>query len=241
MEYYGLTDIGLYRDKNEDSYMSLINEYGDLLVLVCDGIGGANAGEIASSELVKYMSNIFPSSGPFSDLIMAREYIIHHLGIANRNIFNLSIEYPEYKGMGTTVTGLLICKHGVLSINVGDSRVYGFADKKLFRLTTDHTLVNEMLINGQITFEESFNHPKKHHLVRAMGVWDSVEVDVHKVKDMDYYLVCTDGLHGYVNNEDLVSIIYRDDLSIESRAKKLMDLALLKGGYDNITFVLIKK
>ena len=240
MEYFGLTDIGLYRDKNEDSYMAITNEYGDLLVLICDGIGGANAGEVASSEIIKYFSEIYPSSGPFSDLIMAKEYIIHHMAIANRKVFDLSLENDEYKGMGTTVTGILYTSHGVLSINVGDSRVYGFADKKLFRLTTDHTLVNEMLLNGQISFEESFNHPKKHFLVRAIGVWDSVDVDVHKVKNMDYYLACTDGLHGYVEADDLVKIIYRDDLSVKEKARKLMDLALLKGGYDNITLVLVK-
>ena len=240
MEYYGLTDIGLYRDKNEDSYMMLTNAYGDLLVLICDGIGGANAGEVASSEIIKYFSSVYESSGPFSDLIMAKEYIIHHMGIANRRVFELSKENPAYKGMGTTVTGLFYTSHGVLSINVGDSRVYGFADNKLFRLTTDHTLVNEMIANGQISFEESFNHPKKHHLVRAVGVWDSVDVDVHKVKDMDYYLACTDGLHGYVEADDLVKIIYREDLSVKERAQKLMDLALLKGGYDNITLVLVK-
>ena len=240
MESYGLTDIGLYREKNEDSFLTVKNDYGDLLVLICDGIGGANAGEIASGELVRYFNEVFKISGPFSDLLMVKEYIIHHMAIANRKIFELSKEFKEYDGMGTTVTGLIISNHGVLSINVGDSRVYGFADKRLFKLTVDHTVVNELLLSGQITYEESINHPKKHHLVRAMGIWDSVDVDVHKVRELDYYLACSDGLHAYVTADDLIEIIYKEGLSVQEKANKLIDLALLKGGYDNITLVLVK-
>ena len=237
MEIYGLTDIGLIRDMNQDSYLISKNDNGDVLLLVCDGIGGAKAGEVASGETVKYFQENFPKAPVFRDLIMAREYISHHVRLANKRVYQLSRNFEEFRGMGTTLTGLLITKHGTLSINVGDSRVYGFLNHKAFRLTIDHTLVNEMLLSGQITYEESVNHPKKHYLVRAIGMWDSVEVDVHKVKDMEYYLVCSDGLHGFLSNEELLSIVYEEGKSVEEKTKELLDAALLKGGYDNITLI----
>ena len=114
-------------------------------------------------------------------------------------IYDLSMSNEEYFGMGTTITGIVITSKGCLSINCGDSRTYGFIDNKIFKLTEDHTLVNQMLAKGQISYEESLNHPKRHYLVRAVGIFDDVKFDVHKVKDMDYYLVCSDGLHGYVS------------------------------------------
>ena len=240
MECYGLTDIGLVRDKNQDAYAILQSAYGDTLVLVCDGIGGARAGEVASGEVISYFQETFPKAPEFQDIIMAREYIAHHVNQANRRVFKLSTQYEDYRGMGTTLTGLLFTKYGVLSINIGDSRVYGFIDEKSFRLTIDHTLVNEMLLNGQITYEESLNHPKRHYLVRAVGIWDTVEADIHKVRDMDYYLVCSDGLHGYVSAEDITSIVFTEGLSVEKKAKKLLEEALLNGGYDNITLVLLE-
>lgn len=241
MEYYCVSDIGLVRDKNQDSYLAVENKYGDLLVIVADGIGGGKAGEVASGEVVKYFNNIFVDSGEFSSLDNAIDFINYHIGVINEKIFKLSLTDQNYTGMGTTLTGVLITAKGVLSINCGDSRVYGFIDNNIFKLTTDHSLVNQMLANGQITYSESLNHPKKHYLVKAIGILESVVPDVHKVKDMDYYLVCSDGLHSMVTDNEMIDIIYNRDSSIEDKTIDLKDLALLKGGNDNITVVLIKK
>lgn len=241
MEVYSSTDIGLIREKNQDSCIAISNQSGDLLALVCDGIGGAKAGEVASSEAIRYFEKTFPSSGPFSDIKSARTYISHNVILANSHVFELNLKNPDYRGMGTTLTGILITKDGSLSINIGDSRVYGFVDGKCFHLTSDHTLVNQMLENGEITYEESLNHPKRHYLVRALGVWDYVEADIHKVKDMDYYLICSDGLHGYVSEDEITEIVVKENLSIKEKVTELINLALLKGGFDNITIVLIKK
>ncbi len=214
-EVYGLTDIGLVRDMNQDGFLISENASGDILVLVCDGVGGSRAGEVASGEVIRYFHDIFPKAPAFEDLIVAREYLTHHIRQINKTVYDLSMEYPEFRGMGTTLTGFLKTSMGTLSINVGDSRVYGFLDGKSFRLTIDHTLINEMLLSGQITYEESINHPKKHYLVRWIGVGDGLQVDVHKVKDMEYYLACSDGLHGYVSNEEIVSIVYEEGLSVQ--------------------------
>lgn len=240
MEYFCLTDIGLIREKNQDSYLVVENKYGDLLAIVADGIGGGRAGEVASGELVKYFNEVFKESGPFENLDNAKNFIESHIIKGNKLVFDLSNSDKNYYGMGTTLTGLLITSKGVLSLNCGDSRVYGFIDNKIFKLTTDHTLVNQMLEKGKITFEESLNHPKRHYLVKAIGIYDEVEADIHKVKDMDYYLLCSDGLHGYVSDHEITEIVMSEK-SIQDKVNELKDLALLKGGYDNITVVLIKK
>ena len=241
MEYFCITDTGLVREKNQDSYIAITNSYGDFLVLVADGIGGGKAGEVASGELIKYFETNFVQSGPFEALEDAMNYLRYHISVANKHIFNLSNQYEEYSGMGTTLTGILITENGTISINCGDSRVYGFIDDRIIHLTTDHTLVNQMLEKGQITYEESLNHPKKHYLVKAIGIYGECSADLHKVKDMEYYLICSDGLHAYVSDDEIAKIVLDPDMSVEEKVIELKDISLMKGGYDNITIVLVEK
>lgn len=241
MEYSAISDIGLLREKNQDSYLAISNEYGDFLFIVADGIGGGRAGEVASSEVVKYFNKEFPVSGPFNTSSNAMDYLEYHLNKVNKYIYELSLSNDDYAGMGTTVTGLMITAKANISINCGDSRVYGYLGNKTFKLTTDHTLVNQMIEKGQITYEESLNHPKRHYLVKAIGIFENISCDVHKVKNMDYYLICSDGLHGYVSDNEINEIVTDEKLSVEEKVIELKDLSLLKGGYDNVTVVLVKK
>ena len=241
MDYFCITDTGLVREKNQDSYIAISNSYGDFLVLVADGIGGGKAGEVASGETIKYFDDNFKKSGPFERVEDAINYMSYHIGCANRHVHELSSRYEEYAGMGTTLTGVLMTKHGTISINCGDSRVYGFIDDLCIHLTSDHTLVNQMLEKGQITYEESLNHPKKHYLVKAIGIYPVCSADVHKVKDMEYYLVCSDGLHSYVSDDEITKIVTDPWKTVSQKTIELKDLALLKGGYDNVTIVLVKR
>lgn len=241
MDFFSLTDIGLVREKNQDSYMTVYNDYNDFFALVCDGIGGNKAGEVASGEAIKYALESFNNSGPFTDDESVKKYLRNLLKGINEHIYKLSNSYYQYRGMGTTATGLLISSQGSYCINIGDSRVYGFKNHKIFRLTEDHTLVNELLKNGEISYEESLNHPKRHYLMKAVGIWEEVSGDIFKVPPMDYYLVCSDGLHGYVSEEDILKIVINDDLNILQKCKELMQKALMNGGYDNITLVLVKR
>lgn len=240
MIYSCISDVGLVRDKNQDSYLAVKNQYGDFLALVADGIGGGKAGEVASGELVKYFNEVFKECGPFDSIDNAIDFMNYHLQKCNEYIFDMSISIDDYAGMGTTVSGILITSKGCASINCGDSRTYGFIDNKIIKLTEDHTLVNQMLAKGQISYEESLNHPKRHYLVRAVGIFDDVKFDVHKVKKLDYYLVSSDGLHGYVSDSEITKIALDETKTIEQRVIDLKDISLLKGGYDNVTVVLIK-
>lgn len=240
MIYSCISDVGLMRDKNQDSYLAVENQYGDFLALVADGIGGGKAGEVASGELVKYFNEVFKECGPFDSIDNAIDFMNYHLQKCNEYIFDMSMSIDDYAGMGTTVSGILITSKGCISINCGDSRTYGFIDNKIIKLTEDHTLVNQMLAKGQISYEESLNHPKRHYLVRAVGIFDDVKFDVHKVKKLDYYLVSSDGLHGYVSDSEITKIALDETKTIEQRVIDLKDISLLKGGYDNVTVVLIK-
>ena len=239
MKYSSLTDIGLHRKKNQDSYCSIKNEYGDFLAIVCDGIGGGKAGDVASGETVKYFINEFKKSGPFSSLDDAISYMKNKITIINENVYKLSNKYNEFKGMGTTLTGVLMTSFGTLCINIGDSRVYGFKNKNIYHLTKDHTLVNDMLDNGEITYSQASNHPKKHYLVKALGVLNTVEADIYKIEDFDYLLICSDGLHNMVDETDLIHIVTTKRYVIEKKCSELIKLALVNGGYDNITVIVI--
>ncbi len=240
MEHYSLTDIGLYRQKNQDAYLTIANNYGDFLALVCDGIGGAPYGEVASREAVNYFERIFKKSGPFNDIEDAKSFLSYHLQRCNEYVFDLSQDKDEYNGMGTTITGIFVSQTGNLSINIGDSRVYGFLDNKIFSLTIDDTYVNQLIRNGELSYEESLNHPKKHYLIRALGVYDYTDFDIHKVRKMEQYLVCSDGLYGGLSDDELLDIMNNNEYDCQNKANKLLELALLKGGYDNISLIVIK-
>lgn len=239
MKYASLTDIGLHREKNQDSYCAIKNEYGDFLAIVCDGIGGGKAGDVASGETVKFFINEFKKSGPFSSLDDGINFLNKKINKINDEIFKLSNKYNEFKGMGTTLTGVLHTSFGTLCINIGDSRVYGFKNKNIYHLTKDHTLVNDMLDNGEISYLEAANHPKKHYLVKALGVLSSVEADIYKIEDFEYLLICSDGLHNVVDETDLIHIVTTKRYVVEKKCSELIKLALVNGGYDNITVIVI--
>lgn len=239
MEYYCITDIGLLRSKNQDSYLLINNAYGDFLAIVADGIGGGLAGEVASSKVVEYFKAIFKESGPFEDIDDIKNYLKLHINKANQLVYDLANSNLKYTGMGTTITLVLLSKFGYVVANAGDSRVYGILGEDLFHLTKDNTLVNKMLDNNEITYEEAINHPKKHYLVKAVGMFRYLDADVHQVKPMDYFLLSSDGLHSYVSEEEIISII-KKNISVKDKVIELKDLALLKGGYDNVTVILLK-
>lgn len=240
MKYFCVSDVGLMRPINQDSYMCLSNEGEDLLVLVCDGIGGSKAGEVASGEVIQTFVDEFKQISKFHSLAQADEFLYRTCLKANLHIYKLAKQNPEYRGMGTTITGILMTEHGNVTINVGDSRVYKI-DEKMSCLTEDHTLVNEMLKSGEITYEESLNHPKKHFLTAALGIFERIYPDIKIVQEAAYYLVCSDGLHGFVPHEKIEKIILNPNKNIEEKTNELLQAALLEGGYDNITIVLVNK
>ncbi len=242
MKTYGSTDKGLVRKTNQDSYVIAANECGDLFCMVCDGIGGSKGGDVASSTAVRYFSQVFSENQGFKNEHDLLKWLKIHIRKANDEIFTLSTTRREYHGMGTTMVALLLSKIGNYVINIGDSRCYAlFESGQFIQLSEDHTLVQEMLNNHEITPEEAKNHVRKHYITNALGVWNEAKYDVMHIREaVDYFLLCSDGLHGYVEDAVIEKVLRDTRLDAKKKQQRLMDLALLAGGLDNITVLLIR-
>lgn len=242
MRYYGVTDKGLVRKTNQDNYLISTNTCGDVLAVVCDGIGGGKAGDVASKMAIDYFSEIFSIHNGFHDIEEARTWIRYHISRCNEKIYLKATNTNIYRGMGTTLSAVLISKVGKLIINIGDSRVYAVKNKGVFeKLTQDHTLVADMLKHGEITEQEAVNHPKRHVLTNAMGVWSNVRVDIDYLEeDVLEFIICSDGLYGYIKHELIESVMLNKELTTALKARRLLNFALRAGGYDNITIIIIE-
>jgi len=241
MKYYGLTDRGLVRRNNQDSYVIAANESNDVFALVCDGIGGNFGGDIASRIAVQDFSQAFSETAHFEDAHAARKWLAEMIRRVNADIYDYGQKHPAFKGMGTTLCGVVIAGKEKYIVNIGDSRAYGFwRNGKFVQLTTDHTLVNDMLMHGELTPEEAKNYPKKNVLTNALGVWETVrgDITVHN-EELDGILLCSDGLHAYVDEEVIRSIVMDRSQDPALRAKKLLKAALDAGGFDNVSVILI--
>ena len=232
-----VTDIGLKRSLNEDSAAYVENEYFKLYV-VADGMGGHNAGEVASkmatTEILNYVQNNFKSESN-------EDLLIEAIGKANECIYEYSKTNKNLNGMGTTVTACLITKDYEQVANVGDSCCFGISisNKEMKKITKDHSLVQELVDSGSISESEAVNHPKKNIITRALGTKHRVSVDIFPIKNRiyDMYLLCSDGLTNELTRDEILEIILQEN-EYNSVANKLVEKAKLNGGRDNITVLL---
>jgi PPM family protein phosphatase len=230
VEEVGLTDVGRQRQSNEDSFYEAPPVFA-----VADGMGGARAGEVASRMAVE----AFGDSPDHATEPEAR--LVEIARSANRRIYELARSEEAYRGMGTTLTAVIVDGREIAVGHVGDSRLYRLRDGELERLTTDHSLVEEYVRAGRLAPEEAESHPQKSIITRALGVEEDVEVDTLTcvASDGDVYLLCSDGLTGMVSEAEVADIL-RDRSSLEQAARKLVDAANRAGGRDNITVVLFR-
>lgn len=240
MKYCSISDKGLIRERNEDNYSIIENENSDIMFFVCDGIGGNKAGDIASLEVKKTIEELFKQSKTFNTSRDVTKFINFAVNEANNHLLDLSRENIDYFGLGTTITGILINDKHAYSFNVGDSRVYGITNKKIKQLTKDDSLVNYLVETGKITKEEAKTHPKRSHLIKAVGINQYIDVPVMKLDYFDYFLICSDGLYSMVEEDKILKIINNKKNSLESKTKELVHEALLNGGYDNITLIIVE-
>lgn len=241
MKYFGLTDRGKLRKTNQDSYAIASNRAGDVFAVVCDGIGGGKGGDIASRLAVTHFSMAFSNNEGFRDAQQVRRWLEIEIPAANEEVYRTGQRTPELKGMGTTLTGVMITSVGRFVVNVGDSRTYAYySDDSMKLLTTDHTLVNDMLRHGELTPEEARNYPRKNVLTNALGVWEKSRFDVERHdEEVNGFLICSDGLHGYVDEEIIRSIVLNRMMDPALRVRRLYAEAMNAGGFDNITAILI--
>ncbi len=230
-----VSDVGLRRKLNEDSACYL--ERADFKIyVVADGMGGHNAGEVASKmaaeQIVQYIDENY-------SLECEETLISNAIKAANEDIYKFSKTNDKLNGMGTTVTAALVTPKFIYIANVGDSCCMAFKNDELKKITKDHSLVQELLDSGTISEVEAVNHPKKNIITRALGTCIHVEVDVFRLDINQYnlFILCSDGLTNEVTKEDILRIIDNENNYI-TIANNLVDLAKEKGGRDNITVLL---
>jgi protein phosphatase len=233
MEYFAKTDIGNYREKNEDYFYADSN-----LFIVADGMGGHRAGEIASKTAVEtFVKNFYKSLKPEN----IKQALSFSINSANKEVYKKSIAKLEYGGMGTTFTCCYIHNNTAYIIHVGDTRLYIKSEDNFKLLTSDHTIVGELYRSGKISYEETFNHPKKNFLTNVLGIAESMEPDflTAKLKPGSTMLLCSDGLNSMLRDSYILKIINKFSSS-EDIAQNLVNSAKRKGGLDNITVIVVK-
>lgn len=242
MKIVARTDVGLLRDNNQDSYTACEIAGGAVLAVVCDGMGGAAEGALASSTAVKLIRDRIASGyhDGMSDLSI-KSLLISALENANKEIYGLSLTDERFEGMGTTVVAAILTDKFVYIAHAGDSRAYMITNGSLVQLTRDHSVVQNMLENGEITAAEAVNHPKKHIITRALGVDSEIKIDFcqEEFDDEEILLLCTDGLTNFCKPDEVLKLT-GDDAYFEY-AERLVNAANLNGGGDNITVVAVMK
>lgn len=237
---YGISDQGLVRDQNQDSFFIAQNKNQDFIAVVCDGIGGGVAGDVASKMAVCDMQKQFASAPKFEDDMQVKVWLNESIHHANDLIFTQSSKSKSQKGMGTTIVGALITSDARAYIfNVGDSRTYGFYDE-LICLTQDHNLITDLIKAGEIDEAQALSHPKRNLLTNALGIWNEVKVDINKINNnYRYLLICSDGLHGYVP-EGAISSVLISGGDVKNKVESLIELSKHAGGYDNVSVILVQ-
>ena len=239
---YGLSDVGLSREHNEDS-ISWDIDLG--LIMLADGMGGHNAGEIASELAVTAIRDalldVLTPEMLDTQMIKCDEALREAVVYANEEIHEQANRRIECAGMGTTVVITLFHDDKVTYAHVGDSRIYRFRHGEIKQLTQDHSLVQEMIDNGYLSEEEAMISSSRNLITRALGIAPDVEVDVHTeaLDRDDIYLLCSDGLSDLLGEEDMARLISEYRLDLGEAAQKMVDLANERGGTDNISVILV--
>lgn len=234
------SNAGVVRSNNEDACFVIPSH--DVYV-VADGVGGNNAGEIASRTVVQgiaeYVRDV-PLDGCETDEAIC-EYFMECLTEVNQEVYQLGIEHKENRGMATTVVIAYLRGEAAYIVNVGDSRAYLLRDDELQQLTEDHTYVNELLKNGVITEEEAENHFQRNVITRAVGAEPYVKADFYSVpiQENDILMLCSDGLYGEVTEQQIIEIFNQNE-NMQNTCKLLVNAAIEGGGRDNITVVCLK-
>jgi len=228
IRYAVRSDIGLHRERNEDSAYA-----GARLLAVADGLGGHAGGEVASAAAIDALKPL-DAELPAGELLNALEHAVHQ---ANESLQHIVQDDPSLKGLGTTLTAMLWSGSQLALVHIGDSRAYLLRDRELFQITHDHTLVQTLVDEGRITLAEAASHPQRSLLLRAIdGKQPEPDLQLHDAKAGDRYLLCSDGLHGVVSTEQLRQVLSAL-ADPEDVVRQLVDLAIQGGGPDNITCV----
>lgn len=244
IKFVGKTDVGRVRELNEDNYNAFASQDGKAYVfIVADGMGGANAGEVASKILVDHFTKKMKkvNFGKMTNDII-KNTLCNVISEANEKIHKKATGKKALSGMGTTVVAGVLINDKLIAANVGDSRAYISHKSKLETVTEDHTFVHELFRTGAITAAEEKSHPSKHILTRAVGVHATVETDtyIYDFPKDAVLLMCSDGLTNMIEEVSLQRLIRRHK-NMEKLSERLVSIANENGGQDNITVIVARR
>lgn len=238
VRYTGISEIGLIRKENQDR-VAVVEKDHALLALVCDGIGGGNAGSVASDMVITMLKEAFEDTNAVVDVQSAITWFGKRIKEVNKAVYQESLVVPSYAGMGTTLVACFIFENEAVAFNIGDSRIYRYDGNFLESLSHDQTYAYELYLRNEIAFEDIENHPRRNVLMNAVGIDEHIAFETVEIKSgWHHLLLSSDGLHGYVSHDAMENAMRKS--KIETKRNTLLKLAYEAGGYDNISFVLIE-
>ena len=241
MEYWGISDTGKVRAQNQDAFRIEELDRHTVLAVVCDGMGGAKSGNIASKLAVDvFVEEVRCSYKSSMGQEQCEQLLRNAVKLANFTVYDQARQFADFAGMGTTLVAALVSGKTATIINVGDSRCYHISSSDIFRVTVDHSLVQMMLDRGDLTPEEARDYPGKNFITRAVGTEPTVESDtfVLRMERGDALLLCTDGLHNEVDAQEILfEVVHGVDNA--NCCQRLLDIANMRGSPDNVTSVLL--
>ena len=239
MQVWGITDRGAVRQQNQDAFAARVLEDGRVIALVCDGMGGARAGNVASTMAVELFMEEFARANP-DDRV--EEQMGHAASVANQAVFRRSVEDENCSGMGTTMVAVLAGEHEAVILNEGDSRAYHVNGEGIVLVTRDHSLVEDLVERGELTREQARTHPHRNLITRALGAEPILMADCFRqpLEPGDWLLLCSDGLSNVVNEQEMLYEVIHGGEEAEC-CQRLLDIALSRGAPDNVTVVLVKR
>jgi len=234
------TDKGMVRHHNEDNGGIFYNKSGNCLAVVADGMGGHQAGEVASRIAVTKLQEFWSNVNEVFTAESAEKWFRENVSLVNKEIYDHSRTHKECEGMGTTLVAAICTDAFATIVNIGDSRCYLLNESGFNQLTEDHTLVNELIKAGQISPEAAEFHPRKNLILNAMGTESSIEMDISTItfEEGNKLLLCSDGLSNKVSNSEM-STILENDTDLDEKVDALIQLANDNGGEDNISLAIV--
>ena len=241
MQYWGLTDPGMVRKQNQDAYRIVKLDKTSVLAIVCDGMGGAKSGNVASSLAVDvFVQEVQRRWVPGTDWDKADQILRSAVKLANFTVYDQAKQFVEFDGMGTTLVAALIRGQKVTVVNVGDSRAYGITESGIRQLTKDHSLVQLMVDRGEIRPEMAKSYPGKNLITRAIGTEPVVLCDMFRQEFQrgDFLLLCSDGLSNMMDDQEILFEVVHG-VNKSRCCQRLLNITKTRGAPDNVTSILI--
>lgn len=242
MHFWGLTDAGCVRKQNQDTYLMEQLDRNSLVCVVCDGMGGAKSGNVASSLAAEvFIQEVKRSYSSMMDREKADQMLRAAVKLANFTVYDQAQQFEEFNGMGTTLVAVLVRGKKATVVNVGDSRAYAINTEGIYQLSSDHSVVQMMVDRGELSPEAAKSYPGKNLITRAVGTEPMVMCDIFhtEVTKGDFLLLCSDGLSNMMDDQEILfEVAHGADPA--RCCERLLAIAKNRGAPDNVTSVLIK-